>query len=399
MSAPRRFDNFRLPITEESYFVGQENLLGDMRRSPFQVRFLFGGRRTGKSSALRAVERRMLTALTDGPYSAFPVFVDLQLHQPASLGQLRHLLSTQLRAAMRVWGRIRKLGTPSGYERFLQRMIRREMDVVIGVPPISVTLKSPLKQTREIRHDEFFSSLVFQIARLRRKGFRGVCFLLDEADFIVRKDWSSDSWSYFRGLKENTTLRSSFGLLLSGFRTVRDFQQKKASPLYNIAAPAEWMSPLQESEIRSLIVTRCEDEGVLLSAKDRATTIEWGGGHRYLTQQVLNVILDARLTRSSITTDDLMIDLLRSLSRDFAGLWNVEQRPDGFGDVERELYNDLVECRAATKMKLTRSSVRSPTQIEGALEILVGAGVVQKADDGEYRVGARLFEEWVRRSR
>lgn len=399
MSAPRRFDNFRLPITEERYFVGQENLLGVMRRSPFQVRFLFGGRRTGKSSALRAVERRLLRTLTGGPYSAFPVFVDLQLYQPASLGQLRFLLSTQLRVAMRVWGRIRKPRRPLVYERFLQGMIRRELDVVIGVPPISVTLKSPLKRGREIRHEEFFSNLVYQIARLRRNGFRGVCFLLDEADFIVQKDWSSDSWSYFRGLKENTTLRSSFGLLLSGFRTVRDFQQKKASPLYNIAAPDEWMSPLQESEIRSLIVTRCEDEGVLLSSIDRAVTSEWGGGHRYLTQQVLNVILDARGTKSSVRTDDLMLDLSRRLSRDFVGLWNVEQRPDGFGDVERELYCALVECREATEMDLTRSSVRRPRQIEDALEILVGAGVVQKADDGKYRVGARLFEEWVRRSR
>jgi hypothetical protein len=43
-----------------------------IRQSPFEVRFLLGGRRIGKISTWRAVEWSLLAPLDGGPYHAFP---------------------------------------------------------------------------------------------------------------------------------------------------------------------------------------------------------------------------------------------------------------------------------------------------------------------------------------
>ena len=50
----RPFDDFRVAITDARYFFGWDAFLRTMRQAPFEVRFLLGGRRVGKTSTLRA---------------------------------------------------------------------------------------------------------------------------------------------------------------------------------------------------------------------------------------------------------------------------------------------------------------------------------------------------------
>ena len=75
----RPFDNFRVAITDPLYFIGRNKLLESVKESPFQIRFLLGGRRLGKTSALRALEWRLLDIKSIQPCRAFPVFINLQL--------------------------------------------------------------------------------------------------------------------------------------------------------------------------------------------------------------------------------------------------------------------------------------------------------------------------------
>lgn len=85
----RPFDNYRLAIANPQDFFGRETFLENVRRSPFQVRILLGGRRLGKTSTLNAVKWTLLNAGQDN-YRAFPVSFNLQQEQPDSLDRFRY---------------------------------------------------------------------------------------------------------------------------------------------------------------------------------------------------------------------------------------------------------------------------------------------------------------------
>ena len=390
----RPFDDFRVAITDSRYFVGRDDFLRTLRQAPFEVRFLLGGRRTGKTSTLRAVEWSLLAPLTGGPYRAFPVFISLEVEQPNSLAHLRYLLYTRLREAMDRWSNVRKAERREVYDRFLRQMPKAEM--TIGLPCVGkLKLSHRLQRERQLIHDDFRHALLRQIRKLSRWQFEGICFLLDEAEFIVRQEWANDTWSYIRGLKDtDTALKPFLGFLLSGYRDVKEYEQRVGSPLLNIAR-VEWLTPLRESETRQLMESRSEEERLSLSSEDNDLILDWAGGHPYLTQQMLNAVFDARRLGDSPSAESLMPELLRQHDRDFAGWWNADQRSDGFGDAERVVYDALRENQERTAESLAQSTGRTRRDVDNALEVLVGTGVVQQSNDGTYRVGARLFEEWV----
>ncbi len=194
-----------------------------MKQAPFEVRFLLGGRRAGKTSTLRAVEWSLLTPLTGGPYHAFPVFISLEVEQPEDLAHLRYLLHTRLREAMDRWYKVRKAELPVVYERFLNQM-PRQVEMEISLFGAKVKLSHLFNREHRLMHNDFRLALLRRIAKLRRWHFEGVCFLLDEAELIVRQDWANDAWSYFRGLKDtDTALKPFLGFLLSGYRDVKEY--------------------------------------------------------------------------------------------------------------------------------------------------------------------------------
>lgn len=88
----RPFDNFKLAIAEPYHFFGHRDLLLAIKRSPFQVRILLGGRRLGKTSVLNAIKWSLLDCSDTEPCRAFPVLIDLQEVQPTSLDNFRYLL-------------------------------------------------------------------------------------------------------------------------------------------------------------------------------------------------------------------------------------------------------------------------------------------------------------------
>ena len=390
----RPFDDFRVAITDSRYFVGRDDFLRALRQAPFEVRFLLGGRRTGKTSTLRAVESGLLAPLTGGPYRAFPVFISLEVEQPDSLAHLRYLLYARLREAMNRWSNVRKAERREAYDRFLRQMPKTE--ITIDLPYVGkLKLSDRFQRERQLMHDDFRHALLRQIKKLRRWQFEGVCFLLDEAEFIVRREWANNAWSYIRGLKDtDTALKPFLGFLLSGYRNVKEYQQRVGSPLLNIAR-VEWLTPLRESETRQLMESRSEEERLSLSSEDNDFILDWAGGHPSLTQQMLNAVFDARQSGDSPSAESLMPELLRQHDRDFAGWWNADQRSDGFGDAERVVYDALRKDQERTAESLAQSTGRTRRDVDNALEVLVGTGVVQQSNDGTHRVGARLFEEWV----
>jgi hypothetical protein len=385
----RPFDNYRIAITDPAEFFGRQTWLKTVQRTPLRVRILLGGRRFGKTSALRAVEWRLLDndfAHTERP---FPVFVSLEVEQPKDLSNLRFILIDRLRRAINRWRQTPWAGLRETYYRFLRQVAEAEATFSF----LKLKISNPARE-RSLESDDFREALLATIKELRDEDFSGVCFLLDEAEFIVRHDWANDACSYFRGLKDtDTALKSYFGLILSGYNGVRDYQQKVGSALYNIA-DIDWLPPLSELETKGLNIHRGTAEKLHLRESEIALVLDWSGGHPFLAQQMLNTMLDHRKMGNPVSEEKLMWSVIQKRNSDFSTWWNADQKSDGFGETERKVYIALRQKRQDSSRNLARTLNLKELQTMNALELLAGTGVIQKIEEN-YKIGSRLFEEWV----
>ncbi len=389
----RPFDNYRVAITDPSHFFGRNDLLDTMLKSPFQVRILLGGRRLGKTSALRAVEWNLLNPNTSTSRRAFPVLLNLQLEQPKDLDNLRYLLIARLREAIERWKEVPLAGTRQMYREFLNRVKGGEVTFsFLQQLNIKLNIDNPDRE-RRLNNDSFRIAFLKTIEELRKSNFQGVCFLIDGSEFIVRQNWASDAWSYLRGLKDtDTAIKPFLGLLLSGYRDLKEYQQRVGSPLLNIAE-IEWLTSLSEEQAKTLIGDRIEQEQISLTEERINSIIEWSGCHPYLIQQALNIIFDGDLQKETRTN---FIDrLLQHHDNDFSAWWNAEEYSGCFGETERKVYYALVQNRKGNSKTLSQSTSLSRIKVTDALEVIAGTGVIQQLDDEYYEIGSRLFEEWV----
>ena len=388
------FGNFRLAINDPNYFFGRSELISEVKRSPFEVRMLLGGRRLGKTSVLNAIRWTLLGTGEQEPNRALPVLFNLQQQQPKSLDHFLYLLIATLKETIENPQQEQGAGFDwrSAYQRFLRQVSVNN----IALFGISLNVTNPAKE-RRLTNEDFCQDLIHIIGRLREQNCQGICFLFDGAEYIVKQPWANDAWCYLRSLKETTniTIQPFLGLFLSGYRDLKDYQQRVGSPLLNIAE-VRWLMTLTQSETQKLIMRRCEDEKFRLNDKVVNTIIEWAGCHPYLTNQMLNVLFENNRRTKPLSGKALMRYLIRKhRKRDFAAWWDEEQRSYGFGELEQSVYLTLAKEQQATAEKLAEQVDLSIEKVEDALDVLAGTGVIRQLDYENYAIGSRLFEQWV----
>lgn len=386
--------DFKLPISDTRYFFGHNDVLKAVERSPFSVRILLGGRRLGKTSLLSAIQHRFIMS-SNSDYRPFPVLFNLQQERPENLDHLRYLMIARLQEAFAEY----KEGTLSNWRKSYRRLLRQisGAEINVGLPKkvgISLQVTNPDCERRLINED-FRQDLLRIVNSLQKKNFAGVCYLIDGAEFIVSQEWANDAWSYLRALKDtDTALKSFVGLIFSGYRDLKDYQQKVGSPLLNIAE-VEWLGALKKSDARQLITYRRQVENIFLTNEEIEQIIEWSGSHPYLIQQLLNTIFDYKNSDKSYVMDALMNNLIRQYDGDFSAWWDNKKKSYSFSAIERSVYLKLMQKRMGTTESLAQEIDLSIGEIADALEVLAGTGVVQKIDDEQYKIGAKIFEQWV----
>ncbi|BBD63464.1 hypothetical protein NIES2109_63140 (plasmid) [Nostoc sp. HK-01] len=389
--------NFKLAIDDPAYFVGRNQLLNEIKRAPCEIRILLGGRRIGKTSLLHAIQWSLLDPSLDQANRTFPVLINLEVEKPQGLDNLRYIMIARLRESIEKWQNIPGATLREMYRSYLRQVVDGEIGVKF-LELINVKLKvdNPDKK-RQLIHDDFRQAMLKTINDLKHKQFNGVCFLFERAEFIARqKEWANDAWSYFRGLKDTeVALKPYLGFFLSGYRELKEYQQEVGSPLLNIA-DISWLSSLTDSEIKALIACRQKSEEIPISEKGISFVTEWAGGHPYLTQQMLNAVSNKYLAGEKIRLDQLTDELLQQHDHDFSVWWNVAQEVGGLDENARKVYQILIEQRQANVVSLAQNSHLSPMKTRHLLDVLVGAGIIRKLDNGIYKIGARLFEEWVK---
>lgn len=386
--------DFKLPIADTRYFFGRNDILAAIERSPFSVRILLGGRRLGKTSLLNAIQNRFLTS-SNSDYRAFPVLFNLQQERPENLDHLRYLMIARLQEAVAEY----QEGTLSNWRKSYRRLLRQIPGgaINVGLPKkvgISLKVTNPDYERRLINED-FRQDLLRILKSLQKKNFAGICYLIDGAEFIVSQEWANDAWSYLRALKDtDTALKPFVGLIFSGYRNLKDYQQKVGSPLLNIAE-VEWLGVLKDADLQKLIAYRRQVENIFLTNEEIEQIIEWSGGHPYLIQQLLNTIFDYKNSDKSYVIDSLMNNLIRQYDGDFSAWWDNKKKSYGFSPIERSVYLALIEQRIGTTESLAQEVDLSIGEVADALEVLAGTGVVQKIDDEQYKIGAIIFKQWV----
>ena len=392
----RKFDGFKTAITDPAYFFGRTDFLKIMHEAPFQVRILLGGRRIGKTSTLQAVEWSFLDPEFHGDYRAFPVLVNLQLEQPQNADNFRYILIARLRESMERWKQTKLSKLRETYQSYLQQLSSAQIS--LG-PFFKLNINNPAQERRLVQ-DDFRHILSRSIEELREDlHFDGVCFLLDEAEFVVIQEWGDDAWSYLRGIKDSDrSLKSLFGVLLSGYRGLKNYEQEVGSPLSNIA-DIHWLCSLSESETRNLITFRATQEQIKLNDNGIPHILEVTGCHPFLVQQFLNILFDCHHSHQSFSLEALMQDALWQQSPHFSSWWNSDGTSDGFGDDERTVYRALLECREGEYGAIAEASELSENSVRNALQVLAGTGVIKQTDKFHYEISGRLFEEWVRQLR
>jgi hypothetical protein len=383
------FDGYRVAITDPDAFFGRDELLRLIRSSPFTVRVLLGGRRVGKTSLLRALEWHCLDRGNKWERRPFPVFINFELEQPEGVDNLRYILIARLREAIARWEGVSWTGLRRTYAEFLAQVAGAE--ATVGFLKLKVI--NPAYE-RRLNHEQFRHALTESIKELREKhDFEGVCYALDEAEFVVRKPWANDAWSYIRGLKDSDiAIKPFLGVVLAGYRRLREYQQAVGSPLLNIAE-VNWLGPLKTSDVVRLVRWRAEVESLSVSDADCDWILEWAGCHAYLTQQAVNLVLD----RQGECAEALVDALLGLHHKDFSAWWNVGDGLDGMSSLDREVYRVVTARPDLSRSGIARATSSSLMRVRQALDLLVGTGVLRRADDDSTRLlpGSRLFQLWV----
>ena len=252
-----------------------------------------------------------------------------------------------------------------------------------------------------VNHEEFLKELSRIIKKLQKEQkYWGVCFLLDDADYLVQQSWGGDSLSYLRYLKNsnNWGINPFLGLVLSGNRELKEYNQGVGSSLFNIA-DIKNIGTLSSSETEELIRDSCQKFQVKITQKEMNRIIiflmEWGGCHPYLTQEMLRFIVEYKKTGKDIIEEDFIKSFMEEKSLDeISAWWNKEKHYYGLDKREKIVYQAFLEANQATAEILAATVNLSLNDIECALCVLAGNGIIQQLDYETYKIGSKLFVRW-----
>jgi hypothetical protein len=349
--------DFFSAIDDPQYFHGRRALLDVCRQTPWRIRVLLGGRRIGKTSFLNQFQCEV--AKNSGIARLFTAYMNIGL------------------------------GVPSGKLDLLNRLLSR-LSAEIR-PPIDRSWSKP-EPVQSV--EEFESRLEGALKALRVHGFHGVCFAMDECETLVGQGWwTEDASQMLRFEVESARFRKQLSFIFTGFHELRDHRQNVGSRLMEVAEP-NWLAPLESSEVRALVHKRCGKKR--MSDQELAEIEEQAGGHPMLTQRLVSSWLDSRAKSGAPSVRDLAADLRVSLDQDLEAWWGRHGVNGGCKEPERRVYLALLSLEEASILDLAGRTSQSEYDCRRCLHALCGSGIVIASGLRSYRLGARIFADWVR---
>lgn len=407
----RTEQEFRYSIVDPTCFFGRGALISEILDNPLKTWIVLGGRRIGKTSLLNAIEWNLIDHnKLHGIERPFPVVHNLYESQPKSLDHFRFVLMSKLRDPFQRWNTVSFPIQPikNLYRSYISQVTSGEITFgFLEQVKVKLNISNP-DYNQLLNEEEFRAALELTIDEIRRQTpFSGICFLLDGAEFIVRESWAVEAWNYLRSILDSkSSVKPYIGFILSGYRELKDYQQRVGSPLLNIAKE-EYLCPLEESSAIELVKRRIElinyehhklNIGKTVNVSDSAINnlIDLTGCHPCLLQVVMDEIAESSLKGDKLSMESLSSILIYKHRNLFASWWNQRQEFGCLSENERQVYQVLTGCREANKKKLSALSGLSPLTVSESVNVLLATGVIRQVKKGVYILGSSLFEQWVK---
>jgi hypothetical protein len=250
--------NYHLPVRDDAMFFGRAELLSDLSSGLAQPvplsAAVFGGRRFGKTSLLRKLQRDMAgQAGTSGNRRLIPWYYDPQAGYPIACDDDFFLLVLE----------------------GLRTSICEEM-----VPQALVedTYVSELRRGAGLAFEVCFRMLIGEAGQRVR-----LVMLIDEAEALLTAPWGAELRPVLRRLLSNSTIVDSLALVMAGSTAFHTQVAEKDSPLENILTRYS-LNNLTHGE--TLALAREPNQG-LFRADAAEEVWRQTGGHPCLVQFIM----------------------------------------------------------------------------------------------------------------
>lgn len=366
--------NFGTPVSPKK-FVGRwdqvEKISDDLLNVDGHSHAIIGGRRSGKSSFLEALQYVLLERLKQskpGGWYVLPLFINLKKFTKDSLEAVFGLILNTL------------------FDFFNLKHIKRRLGVNLNLELVGTKLDSfKSKKRRKCSLSEFSDIFDEFLERFANScGTLRLVLLLDEIEEVIGKDWTEDLFSQLRSLAYEGWIKNYIRYVIAGSSEVIDIKET-GSPLLNILKLTYLVSLTEKDTLK--IIKRAGS----VPTDVAEMVMRQSGGHPFITQYLMHYLWESDISKSSGET-------VLALSNRFSHerYIDLERWQLGIGKSGRFTYKFLAKANDW----LTEAEVRELTNNP---KLRVGPGLVALCyhnlaiHDGtwtRYRCNGDLFRTW-----
>jgi len=360
--------NFNDPVRDPKMFYGRGALLREIvdnfcAPNPHSYT-LVGGRRFGKTSLLRAIERRLLARLADGEEPRVtPLYIDLNYEMIKSRGAFFACVIRRLRAIMR--SALPQVPLDGEYLDQLQSQMQTENTVLPLFERAFVYMRS---------------------AAFPEVGALQVVLLIDESERILQHTWAPELHSNLRALLSNRPkVQDHLGIKMAGSSDFYAKISEEGSPLRNILLK-RLLPPLSEEETRVLID---EPTDGIVPAEVADEVVRQTGGHPFLTQYLMHYLWNSGLTGADV-------ELVREVADNFGyERDDFEDWCSDIGPVGEQVYALLCQRDDWIRRSGTFRAIPGNRMVlKKALEALSYHGLIRQDRQLGFSVSCGMFRAW-----
>ncbi|MEY3867858.1 MAG: hypothetical protein RLZZ338_1749 [Cyanobacteriota bacterium] len=334
-------------------FYGRTALANDLvRRLVNGESFgITGGRKMGKTTLLRRVEKDLLYSAIEakkGGLLVIPIYIEtlalpLNISADSIYQEIARLLNKKLRST------------------------------------ISITANS--EQVDAQGFTSYLQTIVNSITRYRPQ----LIFIFDEIEPIITSDWGRGFFANWRSLLQNNLDLSHYlSAVFAGASEMFEIARDIGSPLSNILVWRELELFLQNDTAKLMCEPSQYDwSDIIINDVHKLT-----GGHPFLIQYMMQLVCSEDVEKASLTLDNAKRQFLKEQKIQFQNWW------DRFNNTTQAIYAQLAEQNSLKRKTLLSGFGGSANR---GIAILAHTGVVRiDWENDTILMAGSLFKEWFR---
>jgi hypothetical protein len=366
--------NFGTPVPPHK-FVGRwqqiDVIVEDLVNNEGHSHAIIGGRRFGKSSFLETLQYSLLKRLNKNDSKDWYVFP-----LPINLKRLENI------SADGVFGLILNML----YRYFTSKRLRNELGLIFDLDLTNAKLSYFSKHNRTGCTLQEFEKIIDEFLELFADiyGFLRLVFLMDEAEAVVKKEWTESLFDKLRSLVSEGELKNYVRLVIAGSSEIIEVKQS-GSPLLNMMKMT-YLESFSKKDIMKIIQWVNN-----IPQKIADIVFQQCGGHPYITQYLMHYIYESGVDS---LTKDFVLSLANKFKHErYADLYKWQHE---IGISGQFIYKYLQEKEEWLTEEKIRKLINNPSlKVDLSLVALCHHGLA--IHDGKwhrYHYSGDLFKSW-----